>query len=403
MERPGGCCAGKFVKFLSLTAILSGYSGGVRGEERVAAPVSPSPMFTQSNLPLDEDERGLWMQADEAERELKRSNFVVRDQALNAYVKSVLCRAVGADRCGAARIYMVRTPHFNASMAPNGMMQVWTGLLLRVRNEAQLAAILAHEFAHFEQRHGVKSFKDIKAKTDAMAWLSFIPYGVGLLSQYAVAGSVFSFNRDMEREADAMSVRHLSMAGYAPISASQIWFNLRLEMDATALARNRRSRKDENGGFFATHPGSAERMADLAKLAAEQTNETNDNGEERYRAAISGWWPALIDDQIKRNDFGATDFLITQLAGNKWSDDLLYARAELLRHRGADGDNAKAADYYRQSIKLGNAAAEARRGLGLSLLKMGKVEEGRQYLREYVALRPNAGDITMINMLLGGI
>ena len=108
--------------------------------------------------PQGTDERGLWMEMEEAERTLKTSDFVIRDSALNAYVASgVLCRTVGAERCKAARVYIVRTPYFNANMAPNGMMQVWSGLLLRTRNEAQLAAVLGHEFAHFEQRHSLQA------------------------------------------------------------------------------------------------------------------------------------------------------------------------------------------------------------------------------------------------------
>lgn len=95
-------------------------------------------------IPTDKDERGLWMQLDTVERGLTTSEFVVRDPALNDYVRGVLCRTVGDARCAAIRLYIVRTAEFNATMAPNGMMTVYTGLLLRVRDEAQLAAILGH-------------------------------------------------------------------------------------------------------------------------------------------------------------------------------------------------------------------------------------------------------------------
>ncbi|MBV5324136.1 MAG: hypothetical protein J0626_02070, partial [Rhodospirillaceae bacterium] len=56
--------------------------------------------------PKDQDERGLWMQAEEYERRLVNSNFVIRDPALNAYVRGVLCREVGEELCGEARIYI---------------------------------------------------------------------------------------------------------------------------------------------------------------------------------------------------------------------------------------------------------------------------------------------------------
>jgi predicted Zn-dependent protease len=104
------------------------------------------------------------MQADEAERRLKASNFLITDPALNAYVRGVLCREVAERACGEARIYLTRTPYFNASMMPNGVMQIWSGLLLRVRDEAQLAAVLGHEFVHYRERHGLKQFAKSRAR-----------------------------------------------------------------------------------------------------------------------------------------------------------------------------------------------------------------------------------------------
>src|SRR3546814_5968134 len=62
------------------------------------------------------------------------------------------------------RVYLMRTPYFNASMAPNGMMTVWSGLLLRVNDEAQLAAILGHEMGHYMQRHTLARMRDMRSK-----------------------------------------------------------------------------------------------------------------------------------------------------------------------------------------------------------------------------------------------
>lgn len=349
--------------------------------------------------PQDADERGLWMQMDEAERDLKTSQSLVLDPALNAYVKGVLCRAVGAENCGAARIYIVRTAQFNASMAPNGMMQVWTGLLLRMRDEAQLAAVLGHEFGHYAGRHSLALFRDIRKKTDAAAWLSFIPY-VGLIASVGVLGSIFQFSREMERAADMKSLEYLHQGGYPKIAAAQIWGQLREEADATAAARNRKSRKDKNGGFFASHPGSAERLAYLTQAA--QGDSGGDRGEDRWRAAMRSWWPELVDDQIKLNDFGATELLINELARPGWTPELYYARGELLRARGKDGDFAAAAAAYQSAIAAGTDLPEAYRGLGLALMRSGAATDGRAALKEYLRLRPQAGDRQMMAMMAGG-
>jgi len=351
-------------------------------------------------VPQDKDERGLWMQAEENERLVSTSNFVMRDPALNAYVRQVFCRTVGEAQCAPVRIYIMRTPYFNANMAPNGAMQIWSGLLLRVRDEAQLSAILGHEYIHYARLHSLKGFRDIKSKSGTMAWLGFLPFG--FIAQIGMIGSIFSFSREMEAEADAGSVELMTRAGYDPKSASLVWQQLRAEMDATALARGKKSRKDKDRGMFQTHPPTAERMATLAALAESQvivgTPVTN---RAEYRAALGPWWASFIDDQIKLNDFGATELLLDELAGGNWTPELLYARGELLRARGTAPDLAAATGFYRQAVANASAPAEAWRGLGLALLRSGSQAEGQGALKTYLTKKPDCGDRAMIAMLAG--
>ena len=357
--------------------------------------------------PQDELERGLWYEMAEQERLLKQSKFLVEDAALQSYVEGVLCRTVGEDRCGAARIYIVRTPQFNASMAPNGVMIVNTGLLMRMRDEAQLAAVLGHEFTHFEKQHSLRLFRSMRTKTDILSLVSMVPVPVAAMAgQFAIIGSVFSFSRDMEREADVGSVEELARAGYDPLAASTIWRQLGAELDATAQARGHRSQKDRNGGIFATHPRSTDRMEELAELARTQAAKQPGEGvrrAEEYRAALHDWWPRLIDDQIALQDFGGTEYLLQTLAGGPegWTPELLYARGELYRSRGKGDDFAKAARFYADSVAFEGAPDAAWRGYGLSLMRMGARAEGREALQTYLARAPNAEDARMLAFMAG--
>ena len=152
---------------------------------------------------------------------------------LTAYVKGVLCEAVGADRCNAARVYILREPSFNASMAANGAMRVHTGLLLRTRNEAELGAVLGHEFGHFEMRHGVQRFKSQRGVTDVTAWAQVL---ASMSSSYdvrrsyqnlelSVFGHFFRYVRDQEREADLVGIGYLNNSDLRPQSAAVVWQN----------------------------------------------------------------------------------------------------------------------------------------------------------------------------------
>lgn len=379
-------------------AVIAALLGAATTPPPVAKTIAPidGPNYT----PQDKDERGLWMQMDEDERLLKTSNFVVRDTALNAYVRDVFCRTVGPD-CAAIRIYITRTPYFNASMAPNGAMVVYTGLLLRIRDEAQLAAILGHEFTHYKNRHSLQLWRDARAKSGSAMF--FAMFGlVGSLIAIGTLASVFEFSRDMEREADTGSLHLMAHAGYAPASASQVWSQLRAEMDATALARGTKSRKDKNGGIFGTHPPTAERMESLAKLAAtEPVTGTPVVNRAQYRAALANWWGPFIDDQIKLNDFGGTELLLQSLAAEGWTDDLLYARGELYRTRGRPEDLTAAIGYYKQALAMEDPPVECWRGLGLALLRSGQQGDGQAALKTYLSKKSDASDRAMIAMLAG--
>jgi beta-barrel assembly-enhancing protease len=380
------------------TMVLIGFATIFVSQSALATPIPTKPSAFDYQ-PQSDDERGLWAQVGEMEREIKASKFLIGDADLNGYLKTVLCHAVGKDRCAATRIYLVRTPQFNASMAPNGMLLIWSGLLLRTQNEAELAAVLAHEFNHFEQQHSLQSFRDLKKKTDVLTWMSLAP-SADFLTQFSLIGSVFQFSRDMERQADMLSVRDLTSGGYDPLAASEIWQHLRNEMDASAAAKKQRSMKDRDASFFSTHPGTKERMDYLRDAAQKLPVKKRYLGTASYRNAVVKFWPMLIDDQIKTNDFGGTEFLIAQLAAKGWSSELLYARGELYRTRGKTTDFEKAATFYQQAINKHNSLSENWRGLGLSLLRSGKEEEGKAALRTYLKLQPDGGDRDLIEAML---
>ena len=59
------------------------------------------PTYAGAYEPQGVDERGLWMQLDEHERGFRDSPLVVHDELLTRYIKGVLCKTVGDDRCSA--------------------------------------------------------------------------------------------------------------------------------------------------------------------------------------------------------------------------------------------------------------------------------------------------------------
>ena len=145
-------------------------------------------------------------------------------------------------------------------MAPNGMMQVWSGLMLRVDNEAQLAAVLGHEIGHYLARHSVERLRDAKSRAAFGQFLGL--FGVaGALGQLGVLAGMLAYSRDQERDADRIGAMLMHKAGYDVSEASNVWANLLVETKA-------RPEGAPQSVLFATHPGAQERQASLAELAA---------------------------------------------------------------------------------------------------------------------------------------
>src|SRR3546814_5870818 len=100
------------------------------------------------------------------------------------------------------------------------------------------------------------------------------------------------------------------------------------EQEADASARGLKQPNFEKVAFFSTHPPDAERANTLAALAAPDGAD-RDDGDDRYTAALAPWLPTFLDDQIKLNDFGASDHIISDLSENSWPAPLLLARGDL--------------------------------------------------------------------------
>jgi predicted Zn-dependent protease len=207
------------------------------------------------------DEGGLWSMMDREETRLRRSPFSVKDAELRDYIQRIACRLAG-DHCADLRVHIVQNRTFNAMMAPNGLMQVWTGLLLRVENEAQLATVLGHEIGHYLERHSLARLRDVKTRSAFAQFLGAFGI-VGLVGQLGVIASMFAYSRDNERDADRIGVQLMRDAGYDASEASRVWSNLLVEVRA-----NPEHDPAKASPFFASHPSMDERRETLDALAA---------------------------------------------------------------------------------------------------------------------------------------
>ena len=345
---------------------------------------------------IESIEAGLWMQMDNYEEKLKTSGSRLKDKNLDKYLKDILCNLT--EYCQDIRVYVQDIPHFNAFMAPNGMMVVWTGLLLRVGNEAQLAAVIGHEAGHYIRRHSLKAWLDAKARTDLMAILSIglavggVPGGGDIfnISQLLQAGIMAKHSRDNEREADEIGLDSLIKAGYDPDEAPKVWENIIKEME---LGENKNP-----PAFFASHPDPKERIKNLKEQTKKYSDIKRNHNKENLKNIISPHTKNWIKNEIRTNNkIEQTSFIFSNFFDNKEDSHLLkFYQGEIYRLKKEEKNNEKAIELYKESIEENDNFPDVYRELGLLLLKEEKKDEARKNLEKYVTLAPNAKDVEIV-------
>jgi predicted Zn-dependent protease len=369
------------------------------------------PLVGKGFKPTDKDEQGLWNEMRRVEEEIAGSNLLINDPQLTGYLRNLIGK-VGGPAAEDFRIYLARIPEFNAFMAPTGFAVIFSGLLLRMRNEAQLAGVIAHESGHFLRRHMIRSWRDMRRKSDIfsigamVAGLGGAAGGVYMgdyvrLAQLGTILSLFRYSREMEAEADALGAKLIADAGYPPIEMANIWQQLIGEEQATA--RYRRKRRDRGYDLFETHPAPESRMADLRADAAEVTvpGKLYDNGRARYLAAIGPIRQMMLDDQVKLNDPGGSQYLIETLAQDGWNGLLRFYEGEVWRLRNRHGDDARAAQSYAAAVLYPDAPADAWRWHGIALMKAGRTGEAKAAFARYLTMKPDAPDAAWVRQMVG--
>src|SRR6476620_5713809 len=144
-------------------------------------------------------------------------------------------------------------------------------------------------------------------------------------------------------------------------------------------------------------------MADLRADAAEITvaGKAYDDKRARYLSTIGAIRPMLLDDQVKLNDPGGSQYLIETLAQDGWNGLLRFYEGEVWRLRNRPGDQIRADQSYAAAVVYPDAPADAWRWHGISLMKQGRPAEARAALTRYLTMKPDAPDAPWVRQMAG--
>ncbi len=209
------------------------------------------------------------------------------DPDLAGYVSSVGARVAAYSNINLPYEFVVLNSSVpNAWALPGGKIAVNRGLLVALRNEAELAAVLAHEVVHAAARHGAKQLERSYLLQGALAVTAISvqgsQFGNTLVQSAQVAASLINtkYGRDAERESDYYGTRMMALAGYDPYAA--------VTLQETFLKLSEGREVSWLEGMFASHPPSAERVRNNRSLVETLRGTGFRNGEygaDRYQAA----------------------------------------------------------------------------------------------------------------------
>jgi predicted Zn-dependent protease len=192
------------------------------------------------------------------------------------------------------------SPVINAFALPGGYVYVTRGLIALANSEAELAGVIGHEIGHVTAAHSVQRQQQsaiaqagVLAAVIGAAILGADPTAVdavGKLGSTVGQGTVASFSRGQELEADSLGVRYLARTSYDPFAQADFLKNMAAQSELSAKLAGQGF--DPNRvDFFASHPASADRVHQAIAAARQQGVEMNENAprnRERFLAEIDG-------------------------------------------------------------------------------------------------------------------
>ena len=189
---------------------------------------------------------------------------VVQDAGVHRYISLVgLALAQGSTRPGLPWTFVVLdTDGVNAFAAPGGYVHITRGALALIKNEAELAGVLAHEIIHVTGKHTIQAIQ--KSKAVQMGASETLSGSSGLMERAVTAtyDNIVErgFGRAEENESDEQGVALANKTGYAP--------NGLVTFLTTLKDRNKESK--EKRGLFASHPEMQDRLDRITRQIGSQ-------------------------------------------------------------------------------------------------------------------------------------
>jgi beta-barrel assembly-enhancing protease len=364
--------------------------------------ITPQTVPVGEALRAHEDEQLLWRRVQKEQEVLNSSGLLYQDPELENYLnriaKKLEANSIAPDFH--FQIKVLKDPNMNAFAFPNGVIYLHTGILTRMDNEAQLAAVLSHEMTHCTHRHSLRVIRSIG---DRPAYLAAIQEGLAQISMVqnvarvlGVAGSlaVSGYTRELETEADLVGLDLMAKANY-DVKESLIFFD--------HLKQAIEAEEGKEPFFFGTHPSVDQRIGNATKWLAETNTGKDGNvkNTEEFQARIQAVVLTNVGLDLQLGRFEIARNTVEKYLSIRPDDARAYfLYGEILRQRDGQDDAKTAEAYFKKSIALDPSMPEPQKAMGLILYKEGEKHLAKKFFETCLLLSPNDSDSAYIRRYL---
>jgi predicted Zn-dependent protease len=232
-----------------------------------AAGCAANPVTGRRQLMLVSEAQEIQLDKQNSPYQLSADYGVTQDPQLAAYLSRTGSHlAANTHRPGMPyAFHAVNATYVNAYAFPGGSIATTRAILLKLKNEAELAALLGHELGHVNARHTAQIMSKSMLATAVIGGLAGAVqagtgYG-GLAGQLGMLGSgalLAAYSRGNERQADSLGLAYMVKAGYGPEGMVGL-----MEM-LNSMSKGHHSAAEL---LFATHPMSDERYQTAVREA----------------------------------------------------------------------------------------------------------------------------------------
>lgn len=375
------------------------------------------PAYDIQKLPENTEEKDLWDRARHHEARLQDAGTILDNPHMEQYVADLAARMLGdsIDHLGVdLRFIIVKEPVLSAWAYPYGTIGLHTGLLVRMDNEAQFAAILAHEISHFLQRHTYREMLDGDKQEK-------VGKGLGFLASLAMAKKTGTWSKDM-MDVTGEFWENLSTSGYsqdneyvADEEGLELMSRAGLSIDEaipafTALAENSAYGAADPRKMWSSHPRLEDRIKNLKKDIKKAKRQKDfvagevPAPDDYYR----GIGPALLINarlDLKERQFRRMrDSVNKYLSVHPEDADAHFLLGESYRAQNPLGpDFSKSQAAYRAALEHDEGYSAAYRELGMTHRVQGQNEVASEALQKYLQYAWDEPDAGIIRGYLEGL